>query len=104
MSSTALTVPLHQVVLFSDGEMAVGVRPNLPFEGVQVILGNELTGGHVWANSILPPGVTYSEVEDKDHPQVFCSEKNMLEKKVKNVFSMLVFPCLPFHPLCFAQS
>ena len=45
-----LNVPLHSVHLESDllsGDFVLGVRPNLPVEGVSVILGNDLCGGRV---------------------------------------------------------
>ena len=45
-----LSVPLHKVVLTSDlvvGEVELGVRPCLPMDGVDVILGNNLAGDRV---------------------------------------------------------
>ena len=47
MEMKVLQLPLHKVVLHSDlfqGELAVGVRPALPVEGVTLILGNGAAG------------------------------------------------------------
>ena len=48
-----LPVPLHKVMSCElvQGEVAVGVWPALPVEGVHFILGNGLAGSHVWADS-----------------------------------------------------
>ena len=49
-------VPRHKLVLDCDlvqGVVAVAVRPALPFDGVEMILGNDLAGGAVWA--CVPP-------------------------------------------------
>uniref|UniRef100_A0A4W5JE97 Gypsy retrotransposon integrase-like protein 1 n=1 Tax=Hucho hucho TaxID=62062 RepID=A0A4W5JE97_9TELE len=46
-----LSVPLHKLRLdcgLVKGEVVVGVRPSLPIEGIDVILGNNLAGEHVW--------------------------------------------------------
>ena len=46
-------VPLHRVELSSklvSGLVVVGVRPSLPVEGIQLVLGNDLAGGKVEAN------------------------------------------------------
>lgn len=57
------------------GEVVLGVQPALLVAGVQVILGNELAGGSIWADSQTSLVVTYTpsvnKVEDKSHPQVF---------------------------------
>ncbi|XP_049904288.1 uncharacterized protein LOC126392736 [Epinephelus moara] len=54
-------VPLHSLILdcgLVQGEVAMGVRPALPVEGVDVILGNGLAGNRVWAKSPPPPIVS----------------------------------------------
>ena len=46
-----LSVPLHKLMLdcgLVKGEVVVGVRPSLPIEGIDVILGNNLAGERVW--------------------------------------------------------
>ncbi len=68
-----ISVPLHKIVLHSDliqGEVEVAVRSCLPVEGVQVILGNNLTGERVYQN-VLPnlvvtPSVSISEMTDEN--------------------------------------
>ena len=42
-----LLVPVHKFNLFSDlvcGEVDMGVRPKLPIQGIDIILGNDLAG------------------------------------------------------------
>ena len=36
----------------------MGVRPALPVEGIDIILGNDLAGSRVWASVSPPPVVT----------------------------------------------
>ncbi len=36
----------------------VGVRPSLPVEGVDIIMGNNLAGGRVWPDIFSPPVVS----------------------------------------------
>lgn len=46
-----LSVPLHKLILdcgLVKGDVVVGVRPSLPIEGIDVILGNNLAGERVW--------------------------------------------------------
>ena len=62
MGLNVLRVPLHKVMLSCDlfqGEMAVGVRPALPVDGVTMILGNGIAGSRVWAD-VAPPAVVVS--------------------------------------------
>ncbi|KAL2102368.1 hypothetical protein ACEWY4_001536 [Coilia grayii] len=75
------SVPLHTFNLESDlisGEVVMAVRPQLPVEGVDVILGNNLAGGRVWANLSPPPVVNtvplpvVSECAEQ-YPDVFCA-------------------------------
>lgn len=56
MGLKILPVPLHKMVLdcaLVKGEIAVGVRPALPIEGIHFILGNGLAGSRVWTDT--PP-------------------------------------------------
>lgn len=56
-----LSVPLHKFILQSqlvDGEVTMGVRPSLPVEGVDIILGNNLAGESVWPVLSPSPIVT----------------------------------------------
>lgn len=57
MGLTALCVPLHKVNLSCSllvGDVHAGVRPALPIDGIDVILGNDLAGNHVWADGSPP--------------------------------------------------
>lgn len=54
MGLTVLPIPVHEMVLECEllcGPVSVGVRPALPIEGIDVILGNGLAGSRVWADS-----------------------------------------------------
>ena len=56
MGLSVVSAPVHRLQLFSDlvqGEVCLAVRPAFPVEGVQLVLGNRLAGGHVWSN--VPP-------------------------------------------------
>ena len=46
-------VPLHTVYLKSSLVSGPGIQPSLPFEGVHLILGNDLAGDKVVANAIV---------------------------------------------------
>ncbi|VDI53681.1 Hypothetical predicted protein [Mytilus galloprovincialis] len=51
-----IDVPLHRIYLKSDlitGPVVVGVRPNLPVEGVTLLLGNDLARNKVVAEPIV---------------------------------------------------
>lgn len=53
MGLVPFSSPLHDVTLkcgLVEGDVAVGVRPQLPVEGVHMILGNDLAGSKVWAD------------------------------------------------------
>ena len=55
ISSMYTPVPLHTVYLTSDlvsGPVMVGIQPMLLFEGVHLILGNDVTGDKVVVNAI----------------------------------------------------
>lgn len=54
MGMTIIPVPLHKLKLtcgLVSGEVKIGVRPALPVEGVDLILGSDLAGNKVWAAS-----------------------------------------------------
>lgn len=58
MEMGLVPVPLHNMVLdcgLVKGTVAVGVRHALPVDDVELILGNDLAGGVVWANVPPPP-------------------------------------------------
>ena len=55
VDSTEFTsIPLHNAYLSSDlvsGHVVVGILPSLPFDGVHLLLGNDLAGSKVEASS-----------------------------------------------------
>lgn len=56
MGLVPFSSPLHEVTLkcgLVEGDVDVGVRPQLPVEGVHMILGNDLAGSKVWADGKL---------------------------------------------------
>ncbi|KAJ4920941.1 hypothetical protein JOQ06_023085 [Pogonophryne albipinna] len=61
MEMGLIPVQRHTVVLDCElvrGVVSIGVRPALPLDGVQMILGNDLAGSAVWAG--VPPPVVIS--------------------------------------------
>ncbi len=76
-----LSVPLHKIILSSQlvsGEVVVGVRPSLPVEGVDIIMGNNLAGGRVWPDIFSPPVVSSfplpgPDESNKNFPEVFTA-------------------------------
>ncbi len=76
-----LSVPLHRIMLSSQlvsGEVVVGVRPSLPVEGVDIIMGNNLAGGRVWPDTFSPPVVSSFPLpgldeSNKNFPEVFTA-------------------------------
>ena len=54
-----MNLPLHNIFLYSElvtGPVAVGIRSSLPFDGIHLLLGNDLAGAKV---------VEYTLVSDK---------------------------------------
>lgn len=65
MGLRAEPVPLHSLCIdcgLVQGEVAMGVRPELPIGGVDVILGNGLAGNRVWADIPPPPIVSSTPI------------------------------------------
>ena len=55
-SSDYTPVPLYNVYLSSNlvsGPVTLGIRPSLPFDGVHLLLGNDLTGDKVVINPVV---------------------------------------------------
>lgn len=79
MGLNVFPVPVDRVVLSSDlvkGEVSLAVRPALPVQGVQVILGNYLIDGPFPVSSPTPvvnssPAVGQVQVECDDYEQIF---------------------------------
>lgn len=62
---TIIPISAHRLSLtcgLVSGEVKVGVCPALPVEGVDLILGNDLAGTKVWADSVPPLVVTWLPV------------------------------------------
>ncbi|KAI7799880.1 hypothetical protein IRJ41_013806 [Triplophysa rosa] len=86
-----LSVPLHKFILQSqlvNGEVTMGVRPSLPVEGVEIILGNNLAGESVWPvwtpSPIVIPSTFFDQgsgelVEDASCV-VMCSKTKVLNE------------------------
>lgn len=77
-------VPLHRIQLqsgFVNGEVTIAVRPTLPVENIDLIIGNNLAGGCVWPEMSCPSPVVKTvampSVEPdkclKDFPEVFTA-------------------------------
>ena len=87
-------VPLHQVELSSEiasGSVVVGVRPSLPVQGIDLILGNDIAGGKVEANPCVcdVPDSSRSDVNE-DIPGLFpaCA----ITRAMANKLSLQVRP------------
>ena len=81
-------VPLYRIYLKSDlitGPVIVGVRHNLPFEGVSLLLGNDLAGKKVVAQPIVTnePAVDSETSEEDAHIYQACVVTRAMEKKEK---------------------
>ena len=66
--------PLHDVYLQSGlvtGLVTVAIRPDLPLEGVDMILGNDLAGGEVFPTPIVVNNPVGSRGVNQGDPLVF---------------------------------
>ena len=83
-------VPLHRVELSSklvSGLVVVGVRPSLPVEGIQLVLGNDLAGGKVEANpcvSGIPCSSGSNAVEAIPGLFLACAVTRAMAKRAMN--------------------
>ncbi len=87
MRMTIIPVPVHRMELVCGlvlGEVAVGVRPVLPVEEVNIILGNDLAGDRVWAEA--PPPNVVTQVP------VLLLSKLEVEKTEESVPEVELFP------------
>ena len=60
-------MPLHPVYLKSNlvtGPVKVGIQPSLPFEGVHLILGNDLKGDKVVVNAVVTEKPRFEQSPD----------------------------------------
>lgn len=82
MGLKVLRVPQHKMMLSCDlfqGEVVVGVRPALPLDGIEVILGNGICGSKVWGDVpppiVVPVPLVSSEPDknEREFPDVFTA-------------------------------
>uniref|UniRef100_A0AAQ5ZP60 Gypsy retrotransposon integrase-like protein 1 n=1 Tax=Amphiprion ocellaris TaxID=80972 RepID=A0AAQ5ZP60_AMPOC len=78
VSLVPLSAPLHKVFLtsgFVEGNVHIAVRPALPLNGVDVILGNDLAGDRVWPSGGPVKVSTRKEPDDceRTFPEVFTA-------------------------------
>ncbi|KAK0134480.1 Retrovirus-related Pol polyprotein from transposon 412 [Merluccius polli] len=77
-------VPLHRIQLFSgfvDGDITIAVRPSLPMEGIDMIIGNNIGRDCVFPEQKSPLPVVMKEVTSsvqtdgclRDFPEVFTA-------------------------------
>ncbi len=88
-SDDFVSVPLHNVHLWSSlvsGPVTVGVRSSLPFEGIQLLLGNDLAGGKVVVNPVVTAKPCVDQSDDpleKEVPDLYpaCAVTRSMSKK-----------------------
>jgi hypothetical protein len=78
-SSDYSSVPLHNIQLHSDlvsGGVSIGIIDTLPFDGIQLLLGNDLAGEKVTVNPIVtnkPCSTSISDVIEQEIPNLYPS-------------------------------
>ncbi|CAB3995072.1 Transposon Ty3-I Gag-Pol poly [Paramuricea clavata] len=81
-SSDYSSVPLHNIRLHSDlvsGDVSIGIIDTLPFDGIQLLLGNDLAGEKVTVNPIVtnkpmkPCSTSISDVIEQEIPNLYPS-------------------------------
>ena len=95
-SSDYVTVPLHDVHLSSDlvsGPVRLGVRQSLPFEGVHLLLGNDLAGDKVIINPLVTDKPCLDQTPDpieNEVPDLFpaCVVTRAMSKKTSDSQNM----------------
>ena len=88
-SSDYTPVPLHNVYLSSNlvsGSVTLGIRPSLPFDGVHLLLGNDLAGNKVVINPAVtenPCLIQTSDPIEKEIPGLYpsCAVTRAMSKK-----------------------
>ena len=72
-SPTCSSIPLHHVHLMSDlvtGPVSVGIKSSLPFDGVRLLLGNDLAGDKVKVNPLLTEKPCYDQILDSVEQEI----------------------------------
>ena len=88
-SSDYTPVPLHNVYLSSNlvsGPVTLGIRPSLPFDGVHLLLGNDLAGNKVVINPVVTENPCLNQTSDpieKEIPGLYpsCAVTRAMSKK-----------------------
>ena len=84
MGLNVLCAPSHKVRLschLLDGDVHIGVRPAFPIDGVDVILGNDLAGNHVWADG-CPPVKSTPLLKEDDCEQEFPGSLSISQQEL----------------------
>ena len=84
-----VNIPLHHVNLSSDlvtGLVLIGITPSLPFEGVHLLLGNDLAGDEVVVNPLVTDTPNISQTDDpieQEFPDLYpsCAVTRAMAKK-----------------------
>ena len=82
-------IPLHHVNLSSDlvtGLVVIGIKPSLPFKGVHLLLGNNLTGDKVVVNPLVTDTPNIGQIDDpieQEIPDLYpsCAVTRAMAKK-----------------------
>ena len=88
-SSDYSPVPLYNVYLSSNlvsGPVTLGIRPSLPFEGVHLLLGNDLAGDKVVINPVVTENPCFNQFPgliEKEIPSLYpsCAVTRAMSKK-----------------------
>ncbi len=87
-----VNVPLHTVCLKSDIVVSLAVHPQLPVEGVDLILGNDLAGGTVFPRPVVSykPSTTNKTDLAENFPSAFpaCAVTSAQSKKFEEVVDL----------------
>ena len=90
-----MNVPLYNIFLYSElviGPIAVGIRSSLPFDGIHLLLGNNLAGAKVVVNPLVcdKPLIDLSpDLVEQEFPDLFpaCAVTRAMAKRgIENDF------------------
>ena len=90
-----MNVPLHNIFLSSElvtGPVTVGVRSSLPFDGIHLLLGNDLAGAKVVVNPLVSDKPSFDQSPDlveQEFPDLFpaCAvTRGMAKRAIENDF------------------
>ena len=90
-----MNVPPHNIFLYSElviGPVAVAIRSSLPFDGIHLLLGNDLAGAKVVVNPLVcdKPLIDQSpDLVEQEFPDLFpaCAVTRAMAKRgIENEF------------------